>query len=174
MELSLSLGDSDLLEVWPTSNMRAERRKQFVYVNLILQHHWLALRAGDASTEEVEASLFYLFDSPIFREYWQSKDGGCDPRPAEAKNGAFSNSSIRFTSLRLKGAPTSSRQRQCYMARSAYEAIARRWPEGSFAIAATVALAVLAPGCHPRSWPARRAGRQHPQSQGSPHGCSVR
>jgi hypothetical protein len=87
--LSLSLGDSDLLEVWPTSNMRAERRKQFVYVDLILQHHWLALRAGDASTEEVEASLFYLFDSPIFREYWQSKDERMRSTPSGSEESRF-------------------------------------------------------------------------------------
>jgi hypothetical protein len=87
--LRMSIDDPDLAEVWPrfeTSPSVAENR-QFLYANIIFQFHWMSLRVGGYTDDEIMRSVGYLFRSPIMRDYWRaaapSRAAALEPDSAE-------------------------------------------------------------------------------------------
>jgi hypothetical protein len=72
MELTkLALNDEVLADVWPAySELSRDRRRQFLYINLILQQVMLEARITHVADAQVEANLRHLLQGPIIREYW--------------------------------------------------------------------------------------------------------
>jgi hypothetical protein len=70
--LKMSIEDEELAEVWPAfhPNLSPSRNRQYLYANIIYQFHWTSLKLKNASKEEVEGSMRYLFTSPTMRGYW--------------------------------------------------------------------------------------------------------
>ncbi|GAA3810574.1 hypothetical protein GCM10022403_050530 [Streptomyces coacervatus] len=71
--LSAAIDDPALAAVWPGwgPDISEEKRKQFLYANLIISFHYMAYTVNYTSTDEVEASMFLLFRSDIIREFWE-------------------------------------------------------------------------------------------------------
>jgi hypothetical protein len=74
--LKLAMDDVDLAEVWPplATGLACIRNRQYLYANLILQHHRLRFRISDYTEAELKAVLRYLFSSPLIREYWDHSE----------------------------------------------------------------------------------------------------
>lgn len=70
--IRLALDDPQLADVWPISGVPADRRRQYLYANLIVQHAWLQERVSVYSEEEMRSNLRYLFESPVIREFWRT------------------------------------------------------------------------------------------------------
>jgi hypothetical protein len=72
--LKIALDDVDLAAVWPplAPDLSAERNRQYVYANLVIQHAWMGLRLGPYSEAEIKRNMRYLFTSPLIREFWQA------------------------------------------------------------------------------------------------------
>ncbi len=72
--IEMSLNDPSLAAVWPISytERSEERRRQFLYINLVFQQLWLEARIANYTEAEIEAYLRRHFTSPLFREYWQA------------------------------------------------------------------------------------------------------
>lgn len=70
--LRMAFEDERLAEVWPPlePGLSHEQNRQYLYANLIVQHHWLCLRIGDYTEEQAESTMRYLFMSPHMRRYW--------------------------------------------------------------------------------------------------------
>jgi uncharacterized membrane protein len=70
--IRMAINDAELAMLWPelAPNVPAERSRQFLYANLILQHHDMIARVGDRSRDQVRASVRFSFMNPIVREYW--------------------------------------------------------------------------------------------------------
>jgi hypothetical protein len=69
--IKMALDDTELAEVWPSYHEWNEtRRRQYLYVNLILQNISLQTELGNLSPAQAESSLRRLFKSPLVREYW--------------------------------------------------------------------------------------------------------
>ena len=68
----MAIDDVDLAEVWPPlqAGLPVRRNRQYLYANLILQHAWLYYRVSDYTEAEMRSNLRYLFESPLFREFW--------------------------------------------------------------------------------------------------------
>jgi uncharacterized membrane protein len=75
--IKMALDDAELAMVWPSyyAGQAKEHRRQFLYINLILQQIILKVQISDFTDEEVESHLKYLFRSPIIREYWRETRG---------------------------------------------------------------------------------------------------
>jgi hypothetical protein len=101
--IKMSLEDPRLAQVWPElkPDVSAERNRQYLYANLILQHLMLGLRLGQTSDSEVDRTLRYLFRSPTVREYWvsgmpyQDGFGRWDAHFFELAEGAFQGNAVR-------------------------------------------------------------------------------
>jgi multisubunit Na+/H+ antiporter MnhC subunit len=71
--LKLAMNDSQLAAVWPPfPGVSAERNRQFLYANLVLQHVWLQHSLGASTEAETQSNLRYLLASPLIREYWRA------------------------------------------------------------------------------------------------------
>jgi hypothetical protein len=69
--IKLALSDQSLAEVWPAyADLSPERRRQYLYANLILQQLMLQARIMPFTDQQVEAHLRHLFQGPVIREYW--------------------------------------------------------------------------------------------------------
>lgn len=70
--LKMGIMDSELAEVWPAfePGLSVEKNRQYLYANIIYQYHFASLRLSEYSSEQVLASLRYLFTSPLMRSYW--------------------------------------------------------------------------------------------------------
>lgn len=73
----MAIDDPGLAEVWPVlqPGLSPERTRQYLYANLILEHAWLSYRVSDHSEAEMRNNLRYLFDSPVFRDFWLAVQG---------------------------------------------------------------------------------------------------
>jgi hypothetical protein len=72
MELiKFALKDPALARVWPIgqADLSPERTRQYLYVNLVLQH--LALQARIGTVADIERQVRRVFCSPVVREYWR-------------------------------------------------------------------------------------------------------
>lgn len=72
--LKMAVDDERLASVWPPlePGLPHDRNRQYLYANLILQHHLLCLRMGDYTESQIESHLRYLFVSPLIRKYWRA------------------------------------------------------------------------------------------------------
>ena len=70
--LKMSVNDAELAEVWPAfhPNLSPTLNRQYLYANIIYQFHWTSLKLGEATDEQVLASMHYLFTNSIMRGYW--------------------------------------------------------------------------------------------------------
>ena len=69
--LKMAIDDPLLAEVWPSyGDVSADRAKQFLYANLIIQH--LALMHSIGRDEEYVLNVIrFCFSNPIVREFWE-------------------------------------------------------------------------------------------------------
>ena len=74
--MRLAMEDEELAAVWPTlvSGLAPGRNRQYLYANLIIQHHWLRFRISDITEEQLRSELGYLFSSPLVRQYWRDTE----------------------------------------------------------------------------------------------------
>ncbi|WP_370080557.1 DUF6082 family protein [Streptacidiphilus sp. MAP12-16] len=70
--LRMGIDDPELAAVWPSGSGPPERRRQFLYANLIFSHYFLNHRLGIVTDEEVRGHLRILGQSPVFRDYWRT------------------------------------------------------------------------------------------------------
>jgi hypothetical protein len=72
--LKMALDDAALAAVWPPAgpDLTAERNRQYMYANLVIQHAWLTVRVGNHTEAEMLSNLRYLFTSPLIREFWRA------------------------------------------------------------------------------------------------------
>ncbi|MER6418335.1 DUF6082 family protein [Streptomyces sp. NPDC001137] len=83
--LSAAIEDPLLADVWPGwgTDVSEEKRKQFLYANLIISFHYMAYTVNYTSVDEVEASMFRLFQSEVISEFWEQsrpiRAGGTAP-----------------------------------------------------------------------------------------------
>jgi hypothetical protein len=73
--IKMAIDDPVLARVWPLAQceLSPERRRQYLYSNLILQHQRLQVRLG--TDAELHSQIRHTFASPIVREYWQNTAG---------------------------------------------------------------------------------------------------
>jgi hypothetical protein len=71
--LKMSINDCDLAKVWPwfETEMSDVAMKQFLYANLIMQHHRLAFEIGQYNEADMRLILRRLFESALIRDYWR-------------------------------------------------------------------------------------------------------
>ncbi|WP_371654156.1 MULTISPECIES: DUF6082 family protein [unclassified Streptomyces] len=69
----MAIDDPLLMQCWPDheTGTSADRRKQYMYCNLIISHHCMCHELGYFTDEEVEASLCHLFSNEIVRSFWE-------------------------------------------------------------------------------------------------------
>jgi hypothetical protein len=74
--MKMAINDDDLAAVWPTlkADLTSRRNRQYLYANVILQHHRLRFRTSDYTEAELRGVLGYLFTSPLMREFWQDSE----------------------------------------------------------------------------------------------------
>lgn len=72
--LEMAINDPLLMGCWPgySPGISDDRRKQYMYCNLIISHHCMCYELGYFTDEEVEASLYHLFGSEIVRSFWET------------------------------------------------------------------------------------------------------
>ncbi|MGW3116721.1 DUF6082 family protein [Streptomyces sp. NPDC001107] len=71
--LSAAIEDPLLADVWPGwgTDVSEEKRKQFLYANLIISFQYMVYMVNYTSADEVEASMFRLFQSEVISEFWE-------------------------------------------------------------------------------------------------------
>lgn len=72
--VELAIADPDLAVVWPefAPNLPPQRRKQFLYANLILSHLNMARRVVERGDTYLPGVLADVFTSPIMQEFWSA------------------------------------------------------------------------------------------------------
>jgi len=72
--LKMAIDDPILADVWPLTEtgLSKERRRQYLYTNLIMQQVILEAREVNHTEAQIERTVRRLFMSPIIREYWQN------------------------------------------------------------------------------------------------------
>jgi hypothetical protein len=71
--LKLAINDPELAEVWPPfAGTTPEQNRQYLYINLVLQHAWLQMRLEVCTEAEMRSNLRYLLASPAIRAYWRA------------------------------------------------------------------------------------------------------
>jgi hypothetical protein len=74
--IQIALDRPELAEVWPdVGGTGPERRAQYLYANLLIQHTWLQYTSGISTQEEMLSALRYLFTSPKIRAFWRDTAG---------------------------------------------------------------------------------------------------
>ncbi|MFF4507931.1 DUF6082 family protein [Streptomyces sp. NPDC001401] len=71
--LSAAIEDPVLADVWPSwgPEISEEKRKQFLYANLIISFQYMAYMVNYTSADEMEAGMYRLFKSEVIREFWE-------------------------------------------------------------------------------------------------------
>ncbi|MDX6330820.1 MAG: hypothetical protein QOI83_3203 [Streptomycetaceae bacterium] len=71
--LQMAIEDPLLMTCWPNygRDISDDRRKQYMYCNLIISHHCMCYELGYFTDEEVEESLHNIFGSEMIREFWE-------------------------------------------------------------------------------------------------------
>ncbi|MFD6286918.1 DUF6082 family protein [Streptomyces sp. NPDC060205] len=71
--LELALRDPLLMEVWPSHDptLPQERKRQYMYANLIISHHYMCHTGGSFTEEEISVSLRHIFSAALMREFWE-------------------------------------------------------------------------------------------------------
>jgi hypothetical protein len=74
--IKMAMDDGDLAKIWPPlgTGLAARSNRQYLYANLIIQHHWLRFQISDYTEAELRSVLRYLFSSPLMREFWRSTE----------------------------------------------------------------------------------------------------
>jgi uncharacterized membrane protein len=74
--IKLAMDDEDLAEVWPqlVAGLAPGRNRQYLYVNLILQHLWLRFRTSVVTEPQLRSEIAFLFSSPLVRAYWRDTE----------------------------------------------------------------------------------------------------
>jgi hypothetical protein len=72
--INLAMNDQYLASVWPSiqPDLAPEVNRQYLYANLIFQHHWLCMHMSDYTEEQLYNGLRYLFTSRLMRQYWRA------------------------------------------------------------------------------------------------------
>lgn len=72
--LDMAIKDEELAAVWPEylPDITPLRRKQFLYVNLVLSHVNLCYRTIDRNEDVWLETLAEIFQSPIVQDFWQT------------------------------------------------------------------------------------------------------
>jgi Family of unknown function (DUF6082) len=78
--IKMSLDDPLLASVWPevAPGTTETRRRQYLYVNLILQHARFASDLGRYDEVAIGGYLRYLLASPVIQEYWSASRAARD------------------------------------------------------------------------------------------------
>lgn len=71
--ISAAIEDSLLAAVWPGwgAEVTEEKRKQFLYANLIVSFQYMGYAANYMSLDEVKASMARMFQGEVIREFWE-------------------------------------------------------------------------------------------------------
>ncbi|MCI3274266.1 DUF6082 family protein [Streptomyces cylindrosporus] len=71
--ITSAIDDPVLADVWPGwgPDISAEKRKQFLYANLIVSFQCMAYMVDYMSADEVDASMYRIFQSEIICEFWE-------------------------------------------------------------------------------------------------------
>jgi hypothetical protein len=71
--IGAAMDDPLLADVWPSwgSDISEEKRKQFLYANLIVSFQCMAYMVNYMTADEVESSMFHLFRSDVIRDFWE-------------------------------------------------------------------------------------------------------
>jgi hypothetical protein len=71
--LQMAIEDPLLMKCWPSygRNISDDRRKQYMYCNLIISHQCMCYELGYFTDAEIEESLYRIFSSAIIREFWE-------------------------------------------------------------------------------------------------------
>jgi hypothetical protein len=72
--LEMAINDEDLAEVWPEygPDVSAQRRKQFLYANLILSHLNLSYRIAERDEQLWLETVADVFGSPVVQDFWEA------------------------------------------------------------------------------------------------------
>jgi len=72
--LEMAINDPLLMECWAgySSNISNDRKKQYLYCNLIISHCCMCYELGYVNDDEVQASLRHILSNEVVREFWES------------------------------------------------------------------------------------------------------
>ncbi|MFF5307375.1 DUF6082 family protein [Streptomyces sp. NPDC013161] len=73
--LQMAIDDPLLMECWPNygaNGVPDELRRQYMYCNLIISHHYTSYELGNFTDAEVEETLRYTFKSAVIRNFWDA------------------------------------------------------------------------------------------------------
>lgn len=71
--ISAAITDPALAAVWPDLGYgdSDENRKQYLYANEIISLQCMSYTLGYLTRDQAEATMYYLFESPIMRSFWE-------------------------------------------------------------------------------------------------------
>ncbi|MFK0154871.1 DUF6082 family protein [Streptomyces sp. NPDC090499] len=72
--LEMAINDPALMKCWPIYGLADtdEKRKQYLYCNLIMSHHSMCYELDYLTDDELEECLFHAFSNDILRDFWES------------------------------------------------------------------------------------------------------
>ncbi|GGL62484.1 hypothetical protein GCM10010129_02610 [Streptomyces fumigatiscleroticus] len=70
----MAIGDPLLMDCWPGygPDVTGDRRRQYMYANLVISHHAMCYELGYYTDDEVEEALFHTFGSAVTKEFWEA------------------------------------------------------------------------------------------------------
>lgn len=76
--LEMAINDPALMKCWPIYGLADtdEQRKQYLYCNLIMSHHYMCYELEYVTDEELEESLYHAFSNDILRNFWKASRPG--------------------------------------------------------------------------------------------------
>lgn len=93
--LEMAINDPELMQCWPVYGIADsdERRRQYLYCNLIISHHCMCYELGYYSDDEVEQTLRHIFTNEIVRSFWETT------REARSRNAPHGGTMRKFYDL---------------------------------------------------------------------------
>lgn len=91
--LQMAIDDPLLMQCWPNYSpidASDELRRQFMYCNLIISHHYMTYELGHFNDQEVEESLRYIFKSEAVRSFWENS------RPSRSRTAPYGGLMRKF------------------------------------------------------------------------------
>ncbi|MEV0220060.1 DUF6082 family protein [Streptomyces sp. NPDC050704] len=71
--LQMAIGDPLLMECWPGygPEVTGDRRRQYMYANLVISHHAMCYELGYYTDDEIEEALYHTFGSAVTQKFWK-------------------------------------------------------------------------------------------------------
>ncbi|MFC8667154.1 DUF6082 family protein [Streptomyces sp. NPDC057199] len=75
--LEMAMADPLLMQCWPNYDpgISNDRRKQYMYCNLIISHLAMCYELGYLTDDETEENLRHAFTGDLIRDFWRSSSG---------------------------------------------------------------------------------------------------